>query len=295
MWDPPAISTDVAGYVVDYGTASGSYSQGINVGNTTSYTLGNLPDGQVCYFAVAAYNSSGALSDYSNEVSKTTEMPQYSLAIQKTGTGTGVVSGGGINCGSTCSALYKSGTATSLLATVGTGSAFAGWSGGGCSGTGICATTINAATTVTATFNANIVSYGITATVSGTGGVISPAGISTVNSGGSKTFTITPNTGYRVADVTVDGQSVGAIAGYTFSNVVANHTITATFATNIVTYVITATVSGAGGSISPSGSSSVSQGGSKTFTIKPRQDIALPVSRWMANRSAPLPAIPSET
>ena len=95
MWDPPAISTDVAGYVVDYGTASGSYTQGVNVGNTTSYTVGNLPDGQIYYFAVAAYNSSGALSDYSNEVSKATEIPQYSLTIQKAGTGTGAVSGGG--------------------------------------------------------------------------------------------------------------------------------------------------------------------------------------------------------
>ena len=124
--------------------------------------------------------------------------------------------------------------------------------------------------TITATFAANVVTYVITAAVSGAGGVISPSGVSSVTSGGSKTFTITPNTGYRVADVTVDGQSVGAVAGYTFSNVVANHTITATFVTNNVTYVITAAVSGTGGSISPSGSSSVSQGGSKTFTIKPK-------------------------
>ena len=91
-----------------------------------------------------------------------------------------------------------------------------------------CATTINAATTVTATFNANIVSYGITAAVSGTGGVISPSGSLSMSQGGSKTFIIKPKTGYRIAGVIADGKSVGAIASYTFRNVTVNHTISAT-------------------------------------------------------------------
>ena len=93
MWDPPAISADVVGYVVDYGTASGTYTQGIDVGNTTSHTVANLPDGQTYYFAVVAYNSAGTESGYSNEVSKTMEIPQSPLTILKTGAGTGVVSG----------------------------------------------------------------------------------------------------------------------------------------------------------------------------------------------------------
>jgi hypothetical protein len=229
MWDPPAIPTDVAGYKVDYGTASGTYTQGIDVGNSTSHTIGSLPDGQTYYFAVVAYNSAGTESGYSNEVSKTVEIPQSPLTILKTGTGTGVVSGGAISCGSTCSALYKSGTVVSLSAKADTGSTFAGWSGGGCSGTGLCATTINGATTVTATFNTSIVTYVITATVNGTGGAISPSGRSSVSYGGSKTFTITPKTGYRIAGVIVDGKSVGAVTKYTFSNIAANHTIIATF------------------------------------------------------------------
>jgi hypothetical protein len=90
--------------------------------------------------------------------------------------------------------------------------------------------TINAATTITATFNTSIVTtYSITATVNSTGGNISPSGTSSVSNGGSKTFTIRPKIFNRIANVTVDGKSVGAITQYTFSNLAANHTISASF------------------------------------------------------------------
>lgn len=62
----------------------------------------------------------------------------------------------------------------------------------------------------------------------GAGGTISPA-TSTVNKDASKTFTITANEGYKIADVLVDGKSVGAVSTYTFDKVGANHTITAVF------------------------------------------------------------------
>ncbi len=65
---------------------------------------------------------------------------------------------------------------------------------------------------------------------SGEHGAISPSGVQNVASGGSQTFTITPAAGYHVADVLVDGSSVGAVQGYTFSNVTVDHTIAATFA-----------------------------------------------------------------
>ncbi len=229
MWDPPEISTDVTGYVVDYGTASGTYTQGVNVGNITSYTLGNLSDGQTYYFAVAAYNSAGAESEYSNEVSKTMDIPNSLLTIKKTGTGSGVVTGNGINCGSICSASYTTGTIVSLSAKADTGSTFVGLSGGGCNGIGLCVITMNYATTITAIFNTNIANYLIVATVNGSGGSISPSGTLSVSPNGSKTFTITPRRGYRIAGVTVDGRSVGSIYSYTFTNVTANHTISASF------------------------------------------------------------------
>ena len=50
----------------------------------------------------------------------------------------------------------------------------------------------------------------------------------TVNYGGSQTFSFTPDTGYHVADVLVDGTSVGAAPNYAFTNVTANHTIEVT-------------------------------------------------------------------
>ena len=63
----------------------------------------------------------------------------------------------------------------------------------------------------------------------GTGGSISPNGSVFVAEGSDKVFTITPNSGYHIADVQVDGISVGAVSTYTFTDVVANHTISATF------------------------------------------------------------------
>jgi hypothetical protein len=63
----------------------------------------------------------------------------------------------------------------------------------------------------------------------GLGGLISPSGTTAVNSGESKTFTITPDKGYKISDVKVDGKPVGAVSTYTFTNVTDNHTIEATF------------------------------------------------------------------
>lgn len=71
--------------------------------------------------------------------------------------------------------------------------------------------------------------FTITASVNGEGGKISPAGEVKVQGGQDQTFTITPENGYKVADVTVNGKSVGAVAEYTFENVTENGTITATF------------------------------------------------------------------
>ena len=68
----------------------------------------------------------------------------------------------------------------------------------------------------------------ITATA-GTGGSISPEGSVKVRHTDSETFSITPDNGYHIADVKVDGISQGAVASYAFDNVTENHTIAATF------------------------------------------------------------------
>lgn len=63
----------------------------------------------------------------------------------------------------------------------------------------------------------------------GGNGSISPSGTQTVAKGGSKTFTFTPDEGYTVGNVTVDGVSMGRCSSYTFTNVQADHTISVTF------------------------------------------------------------------
>ena len=71
--------------------------------------------------------------------------------------------------------------------------------------------------------------YTITASA-GTGGSISPSGSVSVREDTDKTFTITPDSGYHISDVLVDGKSVGAVASYTFEDVQKKHTIEAVFA-----------------------------------------------------------------
>ena len=71
--------------------------------------------------------------------------------------------------------------------------------------------------------------YTIKATA-GANGVISPSGSVSVREGRDQAFTITPDQGYTVADVKIDGQSVGAVTAYTFENVRKAHTIEVSFA-----------------------------------------------------------------
>jgi len=70
--------------------------------------------------------------------------------------------------------------------------------------------------------------YTLTATA-GEGGSISPQGKVTVQQGLRKTFTVTPDEGWEIADVLVDGKSVGAVESYVFRQVMRRHTIEATF------------------------------------------------------------------
>jgi hypothetical protein len=70
QWDPPSDGI-TTGYILLYGTASQSYSQQVNVGGATSYTVNGLSAGTTYYFAVRAYDASGMMSDPSSEVQAT--------------------------------------------------------------------------------------------------------------------------------------------------------------------------------------------------------------------------------
>ncbi len=121
-----------------------------------------------------------------------------------------------------------------------------------------------------------IPTYTITATSNGNGS-ITPAGVTTVQEGGSQSYTIKADNGYHISDVKVNGVSVGAVESYPFTNVQSNQTIAVTFSRNnsgggggggggTTRYIIEAEA-GWGGDISPDGRVSVSSGSDKTFRI----------------------------
>jgi hypothetical protein len=105
----------------------------------------------------------------------------------------------------------------------------------------------------------------ITATA-GSGGTITPSGVSPVDEAGTLTFSIQADAHSSILDVVVDGQSVGAVSSYSFANVTADHSIVASFKTEEYTIAASA---GANGSISPDGTVTVAKNADQSFTITP--------------------------
>jgi hypothetical protein len=147
---------------LDYGTTTsfGSSTQGANVPDTSlnfpnvSTNLTGLSPNTTYYWRYRFVTDAGTF--YSSTQSFTTSgAANFTLTVSKNGTGSGTVTSNpaGINCGSTCSANFAQGSTVTLSATPASGSSFAGWSGA-CSGTGSCTVTMDAAKSVTATFNA---------------------------------------------------------------------------------------------------------------------------------------------
>jgi hypothetical protein len=99
-------------------------------------------------------------------------------------------------------------------------------------------------------------------------GSISPLGATSVAVGANQTFTITPNAGFMVIALSVDGVVLPGATSYTFSNVGTDHYINAYFGPVPTTVTITAGA-GANGSISPAGANVVPGGSNQTFTITP--------------------------
>ncbi len=80
-WDPSP-STEVSGYYIYYGPATGNYTNKVNAGQATSVTVSNLVRGVTYYFAATAYTAEGLESEFSNEVSwkpKTIPSPPANL------------------------------------------------------------------------------------------------------------------------------------------------------------------------------------------------------------------------
>jgi len=177
--------------------------------------------------------------------------------------------GNGNTGGSTASQVITSGGTASLRANgfTRTGYMFTGWatSSGGSAvySDGSSYTMGSSDVTLYATWTIN--KYTITAS-SGSNGTVTPSGVTTKDYNTSQVYSITPDTGYHIVSVLVDGVSQGAISTYTFSNISASHTISATFAIN--TYNIVASSTGSG-TITPSGTTTKNYGTSQAYTITP--------------------------
>ena len=188
--------------------------------------------------------------DAARTVTANFDLMSYNLNVVKPGNGTGTVtsSPAGISCGADCNESYSHGTIVTLTATASVGSAFSGWSGSGCSGTGSCVVTMDAAKNVSATFTLN--QYAVTVIKSGTGsGTVtsSPSGINCgadcfelYDHGTTVTLSAVPDAGSTFA-----GWS-GACSGTgpCVVNVTSPTNVTATFVLN--TYALTVTKTGSG-------------------------------------------------
>ena len=137
--------------------------------------------------------------------------------------------------GSSTQVVNSGSAGTAVTATPNSGYHWVSWSDGVATATRTD-TNVTGNITASATFAADADGAGpftITASA-GAGGLIAPSGATTVAAGSGGTWTITPNSGYHVLDVTDNSVSKGALTSYTLSDVTADHIISATFAANPV-------------------------------------------------------------
>ena len=145
------------------------------------------------------------------QVGATFNPPPLTLSVALNGTGSGTVTSntGGIDCPPTCSGNFSLGQQVALTASPGPGSVFAGWGGGGCSGTTLtCTVVMNNNVAVTATFNVNPIPR-LSVNLDGTGsGTVtsSPAGISCP---GTCSATFSPGTVVTLTATTISGVFLG--------------------------------------------------------------------------------------
>jgi len=175
-----------------------------------------------------------------NYITVTAPINRYNLTVSST-------SGGSVTTPGEGTYTYNASQVVNLVATADANYHFVNWTGN----VGTIGNVTSATTNITMNGNYTIVAnfaiktYTITATA-GANGNISPSGAVSVNCGANQTFNITADSCYNIANVSVDGSPVGAVASYTFTNVTANHTISATFSAITCTLTVNVTPSGGG-------------------------------------------------
>ena len=136
----------------------GAMSVTTDAGGDEDFSFGSVtpvPDGHVVT-ATATSDPGNSTSEFSQCSPPVSTSAQFSLDVTKAGNGAGTVTSdpAGIDCGPTCSASFDEGAEITLSADPTPGSTFEGWSGSGCSGTGMCLVTMSEARSLTATFEA---------------------------------------------------------------------------------------------------------------------------------------------
>ncbi len=206
---------------VSVGAGGGSVTStpaGINCGATcsASFAWATMPEllaAPAQYFDFSGWSGAcsgmapcAPLVETPKSVTATFTRVQWPLTVTLAGLGSGTVTSQNNvinNCSATCTAGFPVGGTVTLIALSGANSVFAGWSGGGCSGTGSCTVTMNQAQNVTATFNLERLLLSVTKVGNGAGVVTSsPTGIncgeqcaSSYDFGSTVTLTAVPASG----------------------------------------------------------------------------------------------------
>ncbi len=266
-----------------------SYAQGTNVTLTAPATAGGNafdhwvvggvaePVGQTAVtFGIFAATTATAQYVAPVPITVQSQNPASGVAITAAPADEGGLTGGA----TTFTLNYPAATAVFLTAPATSGaSTFDHWSLGGVAQP-VGQTTVqfvaNAATTAIAIYKTT---FTVTASVAGANGTINPSGVVTLPGGANQTFTGTPAAGFMVGQWTLDG-AVAQTGGLTFAvnAIAANHTLTVSFvAVPPVTFTITASATGTHGTVSPTGSVTVTAGANQLFT-------AAPSAGWMVKQ-----------
>jgi uncharacterized repeat protein (TIGR02543 family) len=257
-------------------TVNHGETQNYTITPNTDYTIADVKVDGVSQGTVNSYTFTNVTDNHTIEANFSDIT--YTLTISKTGTGSGILTS---NASGTS---LPAGTVVTLTAVPDVNSTFAGWSGGASGTSPTTTVTMNQNITVTAAFM--LKTYTITATA-GTGGTILPSWFITVNHGETQSYTIIPNSGYRIADVKVDGVSQGTVNSYTFTNVTFDHTIEASFSD--ITYTLTISKTGTGNGILTSNASGTSFPAGTVVTLTAVPDVNSTFDGWSGECTGTLP------
>jgi hypothetical protein len=225
-WNPNS-GPNIAGYRIDYGSDGINFSNQLDAGKNTSWTVTGLHEGSTNYFEVLAYDTNGNASPPSNPVQfvapGAAPAPMQTVTVLACPATAGIVNGGG---------AFVTGSSVTVTAMANSGCNFVNWTENG------VAQSASAWYSFAIASNRNLVANFATKTSvctatpsAGPNGTISPNTPQTVIHGGSVTFTATPASEYQVQQWLVNGKvaQTGGTA-YTLSNVISNDAVAVAFA-----------------------------------------------------------------